>query len=128
MNIFYQIVASAVTAMDKFDVYDIALQEIHHRKKADSPSGTALTLSQIILQHTRGKKEVFHEPVHGNQTGTASCRFHACRQCRRNAYGDIRFGSGFRSAHTCAKNRSGFALGALIAAEWLKGKNAVYTQ
>ena len=46
MNIFYQIVASTVTAFDKFDMYDIALQEIHHRKKVDSPSGTALTLSR----------------------------------------------------------------------------------
>jgi len=128
MNIFYQIVASAVTSMDKFDMYDIAIQEIHHRKKADSPSGTALTLSQIILQHTRRKKEIFHEPAHheikpeqlhvtstrvGNVAGTHTVIFDS-------------EADSVELTHT-AKNRSGFALGALIAAEWLKGKKGLYT-
>jgi len=128
MNIFYQIVESAVTAMDKFDMYDIALQEIHHRKKADSPSGTALTLSQIILQHTRRKKEVFHELAHreikpeqlhvtstrvGNVAGTHTVIFDSEADSVQLTH--------------AAKNRSGFALGGLIAAEWLKGKQGLYT-
>lgn len=128
MNIFYQIVASAVTAMDKFDMYDIALQEIHHRKKADSPSGTALTLSQIILQHTRRKKEVFHEPSHHEikpeQLHVASLRVGSVAGTHTVIFDSE--ADSVQLTHT-AKNRSGFALGALVAAEWLKGKKGLYT-
>jgi 4-hydroxy-tetrahydrodipicolinate reductase len=128
MNIFYQIVKSAATAFDPFDVYDVALEEIHHRKKGDSPSGTALALSQIILKQIRRKKEVLHEMVHGEIKPE---QLHVTSTRVGNVVGThtILFDSEADSIELkhSAKNRRGFALGALIAAEWIKGKRGVFT-
>ncbi|HUL43987.1 MAG TPA: 4-hydroxy-tetrahydrodipicolinate reductase [Bacteroidota bacterium] len=128
MNIFYHIVKSAASAFDPFDVYDVAVQEIHHRKKSDSPSGTALALSQIILRQIRRKKEVLHETAHGEikpeQLQVTSTRV-------GNVVGthSVVFDSEADSIELkhVAKNRRGFAFGALIAAEWIKGKHGLYT-
>lgn len=128
MNIFYQVLSSTAHVFEKFDCYDVAIHEMHHRGKADSPSGTALTLGQIILQHIRRKKTMIHETVHkeikpeqlhisstriGNVVGTHMVLFES-------------EADSVELTHT-AKNRSGFALGALIAAEWLRGKKGIYT-
>lgn len=128
MNIFYQIVTSAAHLVDKFDCYDAAVSEIHHKGKADSPSGTALTLGQILLQHLHRKKEVLHDTPHetlkpeqlhitstrlGHVVGTHRVMFDSQADC-------------IELVHT-AKSRSGFALGAVLAAEWLKGKKGFFT-
>ena len=128
MNIFYQIVSSSAHVLDKFEGYDAAITEVHHRGKADSPSGTALTLGQVLLQQFHRKKDVLHETPHaavrpeqlqitstrvGHVTGMHRVIFDSDADC-------------IELVHT-AKNRSGFALGALIAAEWLKGKKGVFT-
>src|SRR5881394_2525201 len=60
MNIFFQIVGHAAQLFDANEMYDAAIQEIHHRGKADSPSGTALALGGIILKHGNAKKELAH--------------------------------------------------------------------
>ncbi|HEV8538927.1 MAG TPA: 4-hydroxy-tetrahydrodipicolinate reductase [Bacteroidota bacterium] len=128
MNIFSQVLTSALRYIDKFDVYDAAIQETHHAGKADSPSGTAIALGEIILQHLRCKKELLYETAHRaikpRQLHVTSTRIgHAVGEHR------VRFDSEADSielVHT-ARNRAGFALGALIAAEWLKGKKGVFT-
>jgi 4-hydroxy-tetrahydrodipicolinate reductase len=128
MNLFYQILTSATAFIDKVDLYDVAVSEIHHRGKADSPSGTALALGQIILQHMHRKRAVAFETPHtalrpdqlqisstrlGSVVGTHSVTF--------DSEADT-----IAMVHT-AKNRSGFAIGALIAAEWLNGKKGLFT-
>lgn len=128
MNVFYQILTSAAHQFDKFDQYDVALHEMHHRGKMDSPSGTALAMGQIILQHIRRKKEMLHETarreIKPEQVHITSSRI-------GHVFGrhEVIFDSEadcVELIHT-AKNRSGFAIGALIAAEWLKGKKGMYT-
>ena len=128
MNIFCQIIASAAHAFDKFDAYDAAISEIHHKGKVDSPSGTALTLGQIILQHLHRKKQVLYETPHAvlkpEQLHITSTRVgHVCGTHRVLFDSDA---DSIELVHT-AKNRSGFALGALLAAEWLKGKKGIFT-
>ena len=61
MNIFYHILASTSHLMDRYECYDVGIHEIHHKGKADSPSGTALSLGQIVLQNSRRKKNVLTE-------------------------------------------------------------------
>jgi 4-hydroxy-tetrahydrodipicolinate reductase len=128
MNIFNQILASASHWIDQFDMYDIALSEIHHRNKVDSPSGTALALGQIILQHVRRKTEMMHESPHRKMKPG---EIHVTSTRVGNVVGTHRvlFDSDADSIELVhnAKNRQGFALGALIAAEWLKGKKGVFT-
>ena len=128
MNIFFQIVSSASHLLDKFDAYDIAINEIHHKRKIDSPSGTAFTLGQIILQHIRRKKEIFNErtqkEIKPEQLHITSTRVGDVVGTHRVLFDSE--ADSIELIHS-AKNRCGFALGALIAAEWLKGKKGFYT-
>ena len=128
MNIFYQILSSTSHIFDQFDCYDVAIHEIHHKGKADSPSGTAFTLGQIILQNIRRKKEFLHDTSHKQIKPE---QFHITSTRVGSIVGEhhVLFdsdGDSIELVHT-AKNRTGFALGALIAAEWLKGKKGIFT-
>jgi len=128
MNIFYQVVTSAAHLVDKFDCYDAAISEMHHKGKADSPSGTALTLGQIMLQQLHRKKEVMHESPHGTlkpeQLHITSTRIGHVVGTHRVVFDSQ--ADCIELVHT-AKSRSGFALGALLAAEWLNGKKGFFT-
>lgn len=128
INIFYRILNTASNIFNNFDEYDILVSEIHHRNKLDSPSGTALAIAQIILQNIRRKKEIFHETVHGSikphQLHVTSARagtFVGKHSVTFDSDADF-----IEITHT-AKNRRGFALGALLAAEWLKGRKGIFT-
>lgn len=128
INLFYHIVGTATKIFDKFDNYDVAISETHHKEKADSPSGTALALGNVIIQNMRRKKELFHEAAH---TKMKPERVHITSTRVGNVVGrhSLLFDSDADSIELVhsAKNRRGFALGALIAAEWLNGKKGVYT-
>ena len=128
MNIFYQIITSASHWFDMYEFYDVAISEIHHREKNDSPSGTALALGQIVLQHIRRKKEMLHDtsprqikPEQLHMTSTRLGHVVGCHRVLFDSEADC-----IELVHT-AKNRQGFALGALLAAEWLRGKKGVFT-
>ncbi len=128
MNIFLQLAGTASKMFDKFEEYDVAIGEVHHRDKPDSPSGTALSIGQTILQNSRKKKELlFGTP----QKAIAKDRLQVVSTRIGAAVGKhtVLFDSDadcIELVHT-AKNRSGFALGALVAAEWLNGKKGWYT-
>jgi 4-hydroxy-tetrahydrodipicolinate reductase len=128
MNIFYQILTASAFTFDKFDMYDVAIHETHHRGKADSPSGTALALGQILLQQIRRKTVMMHETVHKKIKPE---ELHITSERVGNVVGTHRVmfdseADSIELVHT-AKNRSGFAFGALLAAEWLKGKKGIFT-
>ena len=119
---------SALRSINKFDGYDVAIHEAHHRGKTDSPSGTALMLGEIVLEHLKSKKKIVSETAHhALQAG----QLHVTSSRVGNVPGThkILFDSPADSIeliHT-AKNRTGFALGALIAAKWLRGKKGMFT-
>ncbi len=128
VNIFNQIVMDAAHQLEKYSQYDVAINEIHHRGKADSPSGTALTLGRTILQVLKRKSELVTEIQHGaikpHQLHVTSTRMGTV-----TGKHTVLFDSDADSielVHT-AKSRSGFAQGAIVAAEWLKGKKGFYT-
>ena len=128
MNIFLQLAAAATKMFDKFEEYDVAIGEFHHRDKPDSPSGTALSIGQTILQNSRRKKELL---LGTPQKAIAKDRLQVTSTRIGAAVGKhtVLFDSEADSIefiHT-AKNRSGFALGSLVAAEWLKGNKGWYT-
>ena len=114
--------------MDKLEDYDTFVQEMHHTKKADSPSGTAQMLAEQLVdgldrktvidtetQHTPIDPEAVH--VSATRTGTVFGQH------------TVGFDSPYDrlSLHHRAKNRRGFAQGALRAAEWLTGRRGLYT-
>jgi 4-hydroxy-tetrahydrodipicolinate reductase len=128
VNIFFHLVKTAAQMMDAFEDYDAFIQEIHHKNKIDSPSGTALTMGQIVLEHLRRKKELLNETSHdkirpeqlhvsstrsGTVVGTHTLTFDSAADT-------------IELKHT-AKDRSGFALGTLFAAEWIRDKKGLFT-
>lgn len=78
VNMLYKIVEEAVKILDEYPEYDIATWEAHHNQKADSPSGTALSLAQVILENTKKKDEIvtdaFHSKPLPNQLHVSSTR------------------------------------------------------
>jgi 4-hydroxy-tetrahydrodipicolinate reductase len=125
VNLFYRIAAYAAALADPFPEYDAGGWEAHHNKKADSPSGTAKMLAEKVLSQMTRKKQAVWEVL---DRPPAPEEFH---------YPSLRVGSmpgihtlifdspadTIQITHT-ARNREGFALGALRAAEWLLGCSA----
>lgn len=128
VNIFSQIVMDAAHLFKQHTEYDVAISEVHHKAKADSPSGTALTLGSIILQNLGRKSELTTSAVHGeikpHQLHVTSTRVGAVTGKHAVVFDSE--ADTIELVHT-AKSRTGFALGAIVAAEWLKGKKGMYT-
>ena len=123
VNMYFKIVEEAAKLVNKFDEYDVWGHEIHHYNKADSPSGTAKTLEKILLKNISRKTAVVEEKL-DRKREMNEIHFSSVRG------GLVNFGHtiGFDSAadrititHE-ARCRDGYALGAVKAAEWLKGK------
>ena len=111
VQVLYRIAASAAELFHRLESYDAFIEEAHHKRKRDAPSGTALQLGEIVALHVG--REV---PVSSTRAGYIP--------------GTHRVG--FDSAadqiileHT-ARGREGFAAGALLAASWIIGRKGVY--
>lgn len=120
VNLYFKIIAEAARLMNNAEEYDVWGHEIHHVGKSDSPSGTAKTLEKILLNAIQRKKEVVEEKL-DRKRKDSEIHFSSVRG------GLVNFGHtiGFDSAadrilitHE-ARNRDGYALGAIKAAEWL---------
>lgn len=127
VNMYYRIVEKAAELINQYDEYDIWGTELHHNNKADSPSGTAKEVAKILLDKIKRKTSVVYEmlnrKIEPNEIHLSSTRG-----------GPINFSHtiGFDSASDTitiihnARDRGGYALGAIKAAEWLKGKKGLY--
>lgn len=120
VNMLYKIVAEAVKIMEQWPEYDIATWEAHHNQKADSPSGTAITLAQTILENTKKKDEIvtdaFHERPKANQLHVSSTRCGSIPGTH-TVFFDSKADT-IEITHT-ARSREGFAMGAVHALEKL---------
>lgn len=123
VNLFFDLNEKLARLMNPFKEYSVEIEEIHHTQKLDAPSGTAITLAEQIIANSRmnswqldqaGENEipVFAKRIE-NVPGTHTISY--------NSTVDT-----IEIKHT-AHSREGFALGAVIAAEWLKDKKGVYT-
>lgn len=126
VNMLYKIVAEAVKIMEQWPEYDIATWEAHHNQKADSPSGTAITLAETILANTKKKNEIvtdaFHERPKANQLHVSSTRCGSIPGTH-TVFFDSKADT-IEITHT-ARSREGFAMGAVHALEKLD--NAIKT-
>lgn len=128
MNIFYRIVQRASALFDSFDSYDCFIHEAHHVKKKDSPSGTALEIAKIMLD-TMKKKNIFATGDLSGERPEDVIHISSSRGGTIPGIHTVTFDSladTIELKHT-ARNRRGFAEGALIAAAWLKDKKGVFT-
>jgi 4-hydroxy-tetrahydrodipicolinate reductase len=120
VNLFYRLAAYAAHIIDPFPEYDVGGWEGHHRKKADSPSGTAKTLADRVLAQTSRKTRVVWDAL-DRPPAAEELHFASLRTGSLPGIHALLFDSPadtIELRHT-ARNREGFALGALRAAEWL---------
>jgi 4-hydroxy-tetrahydrodipicolinate reductase len=124
VNLFFKVNKFLAELMDKYADYDVSMEEIHHIHKLDKPSGTAITLAnQIIEKLDRKKKWSVVE------NGADILSIKDVREGEVPGTHIIRYESGIDNIEIMHKahSRKGFALGAVLAAEFLHGKKGVYT-
>lgn len=116
VNLFYQVVGFASKLLSRFEAYDVGVTEAHHNQKVDSPSGTALSIADIILEafSERSREDLPISSLRcGSIPGTHSVIFDSPVDT-------------ITLTHE-ARSRQGFALGAVMAAEWVAGKRGLFT-
>jgi len=126
VNIFFELNRQLAKMMSPRKDYDIDIEEIHHTKKLDAPSGTAITLAEGIIEQTN--KEDW-KLIEVDSVNDGSIPIVAKRIPEVPGTHIINYNSEIDSIeikHT-AHNRKGFALGAVIAAEWINGKQGVFS-
>jgi 4-hydroxy-tetrahydrodipicolinate reductase len=128
MNYFFRMVRRAGELMNSSKEYDPYVHEIHHKQKMDSPSGTALRLGQILLDTIDRKKEILTKPP-GGKIGSEMLHVSSTRAGAVAGTHTVGFDSeaDYIELKHVAKSRRGFALGALTAARWLRGRKGIYT-
>ncbi|MDD5416151.1 MAG: 4-hydroxy-tetrahydrodipicolinate reductase [Candidatus Daviesbacteria bacterium] len=125
-NIFFQLTNFASALCDKYG-YDVAGFEIHHAGKKDSPSGTAKKLASIIMKNF-SKKKTLETGRLDRQIREDELHFASLRAGRNPGFHEIIFDSSadeIKLSHS-AHGRRGFAVGAIKAAEFIKGKKGIF--
>jgi len=110
-HVFFCIAAAAAEFFQNLESYDVYIEEAHHKRKLDAPSGTAIKLGEIVANHLG--RDV---PISSTRAG--------------HIPGTHRVGFDSRADHITlehvARSREGFAEGALMAAKWIIGRKGVY--
>ncbi|WEA03553.1 4-hydroxy-tetrahydrodipicolinate reductase [Mucilaginibacter sp. SJ] len=134
VNVFFYVNKLLAKVMNKYPYYEVQVEEIHHTQKMDSPSGTAITIAEGIINNTDTKNEWVNvlttddsdddANVAPNQLLIESLRIDSVPGTHTVIYDSEVDSIEFK--HT-AHNRNGFALGAVLAAEWLHDKKGFYS-
>jgi len=127
VNLFFELNDKLSRIMNSNNNYTPSIEEIHHTKKLDAPSGTAITIAEQTIKNSSTKEWCLHTnkaKVDKEIIPISSKRIKDVPGTHIVVYeSEI---DSIEIKHT-AHNRKGFALGAIIAAEWLINKNGVYT-
>ena len=124
VNVFFELNKQLAKMMNALSEYDIAIEEIHHTKKLDAPSGTAITLAEGIIDHSTKNEWELDKTTSNNNIPITAIRTPDVPGTHTVTYQSAV--DTINIKHT-AHNRHGFALGAVVAAEWLVNKTGVYT-
>jgi len=131
VNVFFHINKLLAAAMNPYKQYDVQVEEIHHTQKLDAPSGTAITIAEGIIKNTDSKTEWINNLVGEGEELIPTARQLLIESHRiddvpgthtvlySSEVDQIEF------KHT-AHSRAGFALGAVVAAEWLAGRRGFF--
>jgi len=123
VNIFFELNAHLAKMMSQLEAYKVSMEETHHVQKLDAPSGTAITLAQGIIANSPYRDWQLDRAEAGN------IPIKSIRQGQVPGTHGIVYESAVDSIeikHT-AHNREGFALGAVVAAEWILGKTGTFS-
>jgi 4-hydroxy-tetrahydrodipicolinate reductase len=130
VNLFYRIAWYAAELFNNFNEYDVGGFEAHHNKKLDSPSGTAKTLAEGVLSKIERKNKIVWETL-DRKPAADELHFPSLRMGHIPGTHSLFFDSQadtIEITHT-ARNREGFASGAVLAAQWLiaKERRGIFT-
>jgi len=123
VNIFFEINDYLARIMANFPDYQVKMEEIHHTQKLDAPSGTAISLANAIINHTN------YDEWSLINSDEKTIKITAIREDEVPGTHAVSYDSSIDTIeikHT-AHNREGFALGAVLAAEWIKDKKGVFS-
>jgi len=134
VNIFFEINRQLARIMNRFPDYSVEIEETHHTQKLDAPSGTAITLAEgIIDEISRIGKWDLHtigtELAPAHDENFANLTIHAIRRDSVPGTHQVKYSSetdDIEIVHT-AHSRKGFALGAVLAAEYVHDKKGIFT-
>jgi 4-hydroxy-tetrahydrodipicolinate reductase len=125
VNIFFELNKKLAQLMSRQPEYQVSMEEIHHTQKKDAPSGTAITLAEQVLENITTKKKWINDIAkYPNELAIISKRIdpapgtHSIKYS--SAIDDIEI------IHT-AHSRTGFATGAVLAAEFIAGKKGIFS-
>lgn len=124
VNIFFEVNKKLAQLMEGHRQYEVSITEIHHTQKKDAPSGTAITLAEQVLAFNGSKNKWVNEiPASANELFIKSERidpYHGWHEVKYNTEIDE-----IQIIHN-AHSRNGFALGAVLAAEFIHGKKGIF--
>lgn len=123
VNIFFELNSYLAKMMRNLEQYQVRMEEIHHTHKLDAPSGTAITLAKGIIENSNYKGWKLENPSKDEVLITAK-RIGEIPGTHSVQYESVV--DNIEIKHT-AHNREGFALGAVVAAEWIVGKKGVFS-
>ncbi len=125
VNVFFKVNRELARLLNRFPDYDVSLEEVHHTQKKDAPSGTAITLAEGILAEVERKKTW----MCGTTTEPSELEIGAIRRSVVPGIHTVTWESDVDriTINHDAKSRRGFAVGAVLAAEFLCGKKGVYS-
>ena len=125
VNVFFEVNRKLAELMNRFGTYDVTVEETHHTQKKDAPSGTAITLAGDILDRIDRKTHW----TSGTTTEPDALEIASVRRSVVPGIHTVTYESeaDVLSITHCAKNRCGFATGAVMAAEFVAGKKGIFS-
>lgn len=124
VNIFFELNNQLAKMMTSLEQYTVSIEEIHHTQKLDAPSGTAISLAEGIIENSP-----YINWSRDRKNDTKTIPIYSKRINDTPGTHAVNYTSNVDtiSIKHIAHNRQGFAMGALVAAEWLVGKTGVFT-
>ncbi len=128
VHLFWKMLRKAGEIMNKYEEYDVYGHEFHHKMKADSPSGTAITTAKQILETVDRKDTMVTEELKRKPEAN-ELHFSATRGGYVTGDHSIFFDSptDYIEIKHSARNRSGYAIGSVETAKWLEGKKGFFS-
>lgn len=125
VNIFFEVNKKLAQLMEGQTQYDVSIKEIHHTQKKDAPSGTAISLAEQVIENNSQKNKWQNSPSNASH----ELYIESERIDPYPGWHEVKYSSDIdeiRIIHN-AHNRNGFALGAVLAAEFIKDKKGIFT-
>ncbi len=128
VNLLFSMLRKVAPMVDRIDGYDTFVHEYHHNQKADSPSGTAMMIGDILLDTLQEKDTIITDalqrPIQQNELHISSTRGGYVPGTHTITFDSM--ADSIEITHR-ARSREGFAHGALLAAEWIANRSGFFT-